>query len=176
MRRTVLLFFVFLLGLGTITVQAQENSESADLALYQQATKAIKDKKFVFKANLYDDGKRSYQVHHAQNYIVLEDDVVTMSCRMSKTGNNYAIQGKVSDYRLKTDKQGNLHLSFSVKSNKSRLSKWNFYIKKGYNHCVVVSNPIRNDRGFTFIGDLETYDTSDLVIPLIYDQFNRITK
>lgn len=175
MKKTVLLFLVFLLGLGTMTVQAQENSESTDLALYQKATKAIKDKKFVFKASLFDDGKRYYQVHHAQNYIVLEDDVVTMSCRMSK-GRNNAMQGRVSDYRLKTDKQGNLHLSFSVKSNKSRLSKWNFYIKKGFNHCVVVSNPMRNDEGFTFIGDLETYDTSELKLPLIYDQFNRITK
>ena len=58
MKKTILFFLVFLLGLGTMTVQAQENSESTDLALYQKATKAIKDKKFVFKASLFDDGKR----------------------------------------------------------------------------------------------------------------------
>ena len=72
--KQILLFIVCLFGLGTMAVHAQENSEPADLALYQKATKAIKDKKFVFKASLFDDGKRYYQVHHAQNYIVLEDD------------------------------------------------------------------------------------------------------
>ena len=39
--KQILLFVVCLFGLGTMTVQAQENSEPTDLMLYQQATKAI---------------------------------------------------------------------------------------------------------------------------------------
>ena len=170
-----LLLIICLLGLGTMTAQAQENSESTDLVLYQEATKAIKDKKFVFKACLYDDGKRYYQVDHAQNYIILENDLVTMSYHMTNGSANFrAMQGEVSEYRLKADKQGNLHLSFSVKSNRIKLSRWNFYIKKGSNHCVMVSSPIRHDEGFTFIGELVSYDTTGLNLPLIYEQLNRV--
>ena len=51
--KQILLFIVCLFGLGTMVVHAQENSEPADLALYQQAVKAIKDMKFVLRANQF---------------------------------------------------------------------------------------------------------------------------
>ena len=62
-----LLFIVCLFGLGTMVVHAQENNEPTDLMLYQQATKAIKDKKFLFKANLYSGEKRYYNVSPTAN-------------------------------------------------------------------------------------------------------------
>ena len=174
MRKSILLLIVFLMGLGTM-VHAQQDSESADLALYQKATKAIKDKKFVFKANLYDDGKRYHQVNPTENYIVLEDDIVTLSC-MPKDGTGHAKKGKVSNFRLKTDKGGNLHLILSVKTYQSGFSRWNFYIDKGSNHCVVVVDPVENERGYIFIGELNPYNISDLNIPLGLNHLDRMKK
>ena len=72
--KQILLFIVCLFGLGTMAVHAQENSEPADLALYQQAVKALKDKKCVLRANQFidgDDGKL-FSVSPTENYVVLE--------------------------------------------------------------------------------------------------------
>lgn len=174
MRKSILLLIVFLMGLGTM-VHAQQDSESTDLVLYQQATKAIKDKKFVFKASLYDDGRKYYNVQPEKNYIVLEDDMVTLAC-YDASGKLRDIEGKVSKYRLKTDKKGNLHLDISVKTRRNGFSRWNFNIKKGSNHCVVISNPVRKELGFVFIGELLPYDTSGLIAPFILNQLERIDK
>lgn len=171
MKKTVLFFIVFLLGLGTMTVQAQENGESTDLALYQQAAKAIKDKKFVFKASLHDNGKRYQPVDPSRNYIILDDDIVTLSCYGT---DGWSYEGKITKYSLRTDKKGNLHLEISVKKGLKSISNWDFCIEKNSNRCVVVCDPVRAEDRFVFIGELFPYDTSGLYIPIIYRHFDRV--
>lgn len=173
MNKAVLLFLIFLLGMGIMRVQAQDNSQSADLVLYQQAIKAIKEKKFVFKASLHDNGRRYQQVDPSRNYIILDNDLVTLSCYDIR---GWSYEGKITKYKLRTDKKGNLHLDISVKAGYNSISKWDFCIEKGSNHCVVVRNPVRAEARFVFTGELFPYNTSGLYTPIIYNNEDRMKK
>ena len=97
-----LLFIVCLFGLGTMVVHAQENSEPADLALYQQAVKAIKDMKFVLRANQFidgDDGKL-FSVSPTMNYVVVEGDKVLMKYN-PQYGIGNGKEGEIFNFKIK---------------------------------------------------------------------------
>ena len=171
--KQILLFIVCLFGLGTMAVHAQENSEPTDLALYQQATKAIKDKEFLFKANLYSGEKRYYNVSPTTNYITLKDETVVMSFK-SDAG-TWAYEGKVKKFAVKEDKKGNINVKMTIKTSYSTVIQLNITIHKGSNHCVVVGNPIKYFDKFLLIGELVPYDISNLVIPHVVLN-NRVKK
>ena len=150
-----------MLGLGTMAVQAQENSEPTDLVLYQQATKAIKDKKFVFKVDRFYDNSRSLKADPSKTYVIMEDENVTISCYPDGYG-GWAKEGKSSNYQMKTDKKGNLKVTMTFRDEFYGSAKFIFTIKKGGNRCSMACNPIKYFRKFNFTGELLPYD-NDLI-------------
>lgn len=171
MKNFILMLIVVLVG--TNTLFAQDDIKDTDLILYQQATKAIKDKEFLIKANLYSGEKRYYNVSPTANYITLKDETVVMSFK-SDAG-TWAYEGKVKKFAVKEDKKGNINLKMTIKASYSTVIQLNITIHKGSNHCVVVGNPIKYFDKFLLIGELVPYDISNLVIPHVV-LGNRVNK
>lgn len=160
--KQILLFIVCLFGLGTMAVHARENSEPADLALYQQAVKAIKDMKFVLRANQFidgDDGKL-FSVSPTMNYVVVEGDKVLMKYN-PQYGIGNGKEGEISNFKIKEDKKGNIEVRMTMSSGATS-SKLKFYLEKGSDRCTFTCYPIRRNLKFKFIGVLTPFVASDI--------------
>ena len=160
--KQILLFIVCLFGLGTMAVHAQENSEPADLALYQQAVKALKDKKFFFKVDRFNDNSRSLKADPFKTYVLMEDENVTISCYPNGFG-GWAKEGKSSNYRMKTDKKGNLSVTMTFRDSFSGSAKFIFTLEKGSNRCIMTCSPIKYFRKFSLTGELLSSENADLI-------------
>lgn len=160
--RQFLFFIVFLFGFGTITVHAQENSELADSVLYQQAVQALKDKKFFFKVDRFNDNSRSLKADPFKTYVFMEDENVTISCYPDGYG-GWAKEGKSSNYRMKTDKKGNLSVTMTFRDGFYGSAKFVFTIEKGTNRCIMTCSPIKYFRKFSLTGELLSSEKADLI-------------
>lgn len=160
MKKLILMFVAILLG--TSGLFAQDCNKGTDLALYQQAVKAIKDKKFVLRANQFidgDDGKL-FSVSPAVNYVVLEGDKAFI--RYSpEFGLGDSKDGDISNFKIKEDKKGNIELRMRIK-NGVKSAKLKFYLEKGSNRCSFACYPVRYHKKFKFIGVLTPFVASDL--------------
>lgn len=157
-------YSVFLIVMLFVTgvVKAQQENELMDVTSYDQAIQAIEDEKFVFKANLYDDGLKSYSVYPTSNYIMLDRKKFIISYDSPKIRRRD--EGTVTNFSSKMGPEGDVVIKLTAKL-KDEIVKLNFTIRKGSNHCVVLGSPVRYYHKFIFIGELVPYETSDLVRP-----------
>lgn len=159
---------------GPETMKVDGNDAKADLLLYQQATKALKDKMFVLKAHSFDnrsadiyDVDRNYSVSPNGNYVLLSGNDFLMSVHLGEINRySWGLRGSVSDLKMKEDKKGNIVVSMLMKDKQYQgVSRIKLVLKKGTNKCVLTSFPLVRVGGRTFevTGELFPYETSDLV-------------
>ena len=172
--RRFLFFIIFLLGFGTITVHAQQDSIPADSVLYQQAIQAFQNQKFILKVESYEDRTRTVSADQSMTYVVLEDGNITISCFPEGTNAyGWAKEGTIANYRMKTNKKGDLCVSMTVRRAPAGSAKLNFTIKKGSNRCVMTCNPIKYFHRFRFTGALIPYEESDLFRPYMWLHYRK---
>lgn len=160
MRRFLLLFVLVLIG--TEISFAQQDSEPIDTTLYEQAVKAMNDRKFVFKVDRFYDNSRSLKADPSKTYVLMEDEKVVISCYPDGYG-GWAKEGKSSNYRMKTDKKGNLSVTMTFRDGFNGSAKFVFKIEKGSNRCIMTCSPIKYFRKFSLTGELLPCEKSDLI-------------
>ena len=187
MKRFILIIALISFGLGMAyadgpeTLKVEGNDAKTDLVLYQQATKALKDKMFVLKAYRFDnrsadiyDVDRNYSVSPNGNYVLLNGNDFLMSVHLGEI-NRYSsgLRGSVSDLKMKEDKKGNIVVSMLMKDKQYQgVSRIKLVLKKGTNRCVLTCFPFARtwERTFEITGELLPYETSDLVTVGLVDK------
>lgn len=153
---------MLLLGLGTTFASDKKGEKNSnDNVLYEQAVKAIKDKKFVFKGDLYEDKSRQCAVDSKRNFVILEEEKVTVQVYESPQ-NSWAIEGRPSNFKMRTNKTGDVNFEMLLK-NKGNSLKLKFSMKENGNKCILRAIPINFHTGFTLSGEIMQYNVSDLV-------------
>lgn len=158
-------FYLLLLTfvcIGTGVSFAQQDSIPTDSVLYQQAIQALKDKKFFFKVDRFYDNSRSLKADPFKTYVLMEDENVTISCYPNGYG-GWAKEGKSSNYRMKTDKKGNLSVKMTFREGFSGSAKFIFTLEKGSNRCIMTCSPIKYFRKFSLTGELLSSEKADLI-------------
>lgn len=189
MKKFMLIIALVTFGIGMAyadgpeTLKVEGNDAKTDLVLYQQATKALKDKMFVLKAHCIDNRSddyhevdRSYSVSPNGSYVLLNGNDFFMSVYLGEVNRYFSgLHGSVSDVKMKEDKKGNIVVSMLLKKRNylgvSR-SRIKLSLKKGTNKCVLTCFPIaRAGRSIEVLGELFPYETSDLVSAGLVDKF-----
>ena len=191
MKRFILIIALISFGLGMAyadgpeTLKVEENDAKTDLVLYQQATKALKNQKFLIKVNrlslrgIYDhDPQKTFSTSDGTTYVLLNGNDISISLRNGRA-NQYGdgLVGVISDIKLKEDKKGNV-VAHTVMKRKAhdgfeyRKAVLKLSIKKGTNECILACRSLRgfgiND--FELTGELLPYETSDLVTVGLVDK------
>lgn len=159
--RRFLFFIVFLLGLGTITVHAQQDSIPTDSVLYQQAIQAFQNQRFRLKVNSYEDHVRPIKPVQSKSYVALWNGNIVISCYpggWANSSSGWLSGGRVANYRMKTDKKGNLRVTVTYRDDAGRAAKLIFRLKQGSNHCSMTCNPIKFFGKFSLTGELLPYE------------------
>ena len=172
MKRTILLFLVLLLGLGTMSVHACLDGGTEDSALYELAIKAIESRKFVIRANTlsFKQG-RSANVDSESNFVVLDNEKATIQVHTYKQGSSdfapVLQEGKVSNLTQRYNKKGDVLLDAKVQ-NGPFIMKMNIRLKKGTNVAYVRVSSIGNDGDFSLIGTMMPGDIKEVnAVPVI---------
>ena len=182
MKKFMLIIALISFGIGMAyadgpeTMKVDGNDANTDLVLYQQATKALKDKMFVLKAHSFDnrsddiyDVDRNYSVSPNGSYVLLNGNEFLMSIYTGAAGhhNSWGLRGSLSGLKMKEDKKGNIVVSMLFKhGHPSGVSRYRIKLslKKGTNKCFLACFPIaRTGRTIEIAGELFPYETSDLV-------------
>ena len=181
MKKFMLIIALISFGIGMAyadgpeTMKVDGNDAKTDLVLYQQATKALKDKMFVLKVHNFDnrsydiyDVDRNYSVSPNGSYVLLNGNEFLMSIYLGAVNHNsWGLRGSVSDLKMKEDKKGNIVVSMLFKhGHPSGVSRYRIKLslKKGTNKCFLACFPIaRTGRTIEIAGELFPYETSDLV-------------
>ena len=188
MKKFMLIIALVSFGLGMVyadgpeTLKVEGNDAKTDLVLYQQATKALKDKMFVLKAHCIDNRSddyhevdRSYSVSPNVNYVLLNGNDFLMSVYLGEVNRYFSgLHGSVSDVKMKEDKKGNIVVSMLLKKKQylgvSR-SRIKLSLQKGTNKCVLTCFPLARDgRSIEISGELFPYETSDLETVVLIDR------
>ena len=157
------LFFILFL-FGTIIVHAQENSEQTDSVLYQQALQAFQDQKFILKIESYEDygdyGDRVRPVKpvKSKSYVVMWNGNMVISCYPAENNASAVLRGgRVANYRMKTEKKGNLIVTMNFSDRSAGDAKLIFRLKQGSNHCELACIPVRHFYKLNITGKLFPY-------------------
>lgn len=189
MKRFILIIALISFGLGMAyadgpeTLKVEGNDAKTDLVLYQQATKALKDKMFVLKAHCIDNRSddyhevdRSYSVSPNGSYVLLNGNDFFMSVYLGEVNRYFSgLHGSVSDEKMKEDKKGNIVVNMLLKERHTlgvSRSRIKLSLQKGTNRCSITCFPIaRAGRTIEISGELFPYETSDLVSAGLVDKF-----
>ena len=181
MKKFMLIIALISFGIGMAyadgpeTMKVDGNDAKTDLVLYQQATKALKDKMFVLKAHSFDnrsddiyDVDRNYSVSPNGSYVLLNGNEFLMSIYPGAAGHHisWGLRGSLSGLKMKEDKKGNIVVSMLFKhGHPSGVSRYRIKLslKKGSNKCFLACFPIaRTGRTIEIAGELFPYEPSDL--------------
>ena len=192
MKKFMLIIALISFGIGMAfadepeTMKVDGNDAKTDLVLYQQATKALKDKMFVLKVHNFDnrsydiyDVDRNYSVSPNGSYVLLNGNEFLMSIYLGAVNHNsWGLRGSVSDLKMKEDKKGNIVESMLLKQghylgvSRSRIK---LSLQKGTNKCVLTCFPVaRAGRSIEVSGELFSYEKSGfLSIGLVDKVWNK---
>ena len=178
MKKFMLIIALISFGIGMAfadeleTMKVDGNDAKTDLVLYQQATKALKDKMFVLKVHNFDnrsydiyDVDRNYSVSPNGSYVLLNGNEFLMSIYLGAVNHNsWGLRGSVSDLKMKEDKKGNIVESMLLKQghylgvSRSRIK---LSLQKGTNKCLLTCFPVaRAGRSIEVSGELFSYEKS----------------
>ena len=160
MRNLFLMLMAILIG--TNILFAQDANKDSDLALYQQAVKAIKDRRFVLRANQFIDGNdgKLFSVSPTMNYVIVEGDKAFIKYT-PQYGLGNSKEGEISNFKIKENKNGNIEVRMTM-TNGGASAKLKFYLEKGSDRCAFTCYPVRRNLKFKFIGILTPFVASDL--------------
>lgn len=137
------MLFCLILLLEMVVVFAQEEQmASVNQSLYEQAIKALEERRFIIKFHTMDyRGQKRKQLNNETNFLILEGDSVSYQyddgqreyLNMDGTTVSYNIpeieRGKATDVKLKKNDTDNYSLSMSVKVKGTKGTPTKFKIK-----------------------------------------------
>ena len=139
-----------------------------DMAAYQQAVQALKNKQFVLEANqvIFRNGMSSFVTSNT-NFVLMNGNRATVQTAFNTPypGPNgiggVTVDGSASDMKITTDKKGNVNCSFSVQG--IGISAQIFIsLTNGGNNATVTVNPNFNNNTLTLSGNIVPLDQSDV--------------
>ena len=157
-----LLLIICLFVLGSMTVQAQQSSadieQTGDEALFKQTVEAIKNGKFVLKADkLYSkDENQTFTVNNQCNYLIMENDKAIVQVTNSDHIGFYE-EHKVSDVKIKTDKKGNLLYNALLKDSRKAI-RVKIKIRKDTNCGEAIFSSIKKSGNYILTGSIQSKD------------------
>ena len=157
-----LLLIICLLGMGTMTVKAKQSpadfEQTGDEALFKQTVEAIKNGKFVLKADkLYSkDENQTFTVNNQCNYLIMENDKAIVQVTNSDHIGFYE-EHKVSDVKIKTDKKGNLLYNALLKDSRKAI-RVKIKIRKDTNCGEAIFSSIKKSGNYILTGSIQSKD------------------
>ena len=154
MKRMLFLLMTILLGMNVSFASDKESKKDAEnMALYEQAVKAVKEKKFVVKYHTVDGRNRRLKLNGLTIFFMLNGNT---TYRQHDDGRRFwgfsnggfpnyespkMIEGSVSDENVSIiiDAQGKVTCSILYKSDKGKVfdKVMEISFKKGSNECTV---------------------------------------
>ena len=162
-----LLLIICLLGMGTMTVKAKQSpadfEQTGDEALFKQTVEAIKNGKFVLKADkLYSkDENQTFTVNNHCNYLIMENDKAIVQVTNSDHIGFYE-EHKVSDVKIKTDKKGNLLFNALLKDSRKAI-RVKIKIRKDTNCGEAIFSSIKKSGNYILTGSIQSEDIYNVV-------------
>ena len=162
-----LLLIICLLGMGTMTVKAKQSpadfEQTGDEALFKQTVEAIKNGKFVLKADkLYSkDENQTFTVNNQCNYLIMENDKAIVQVTNSDHIGFYE-EHKVSDVKIKTDKKGNLLYNALLKDSRKAI-RVKIKIRKDTNCGEAIFSSIKKSGNYILTGSIQSEDIYNVV-------------
>ena len=157
-----LLLIICLLGMGTMTVKAKQSpadfEQTGDEALFKQTVEAIKNGKFVLKADkLYSkDENQTFTVNNQCNYLIMENDKAIV--QVTNSGHiGFYEEHKVSDVKIKTDKKGNLLYNALLKDSRKAI-RVKIKIRKDTNCGEAIFSSIKKSGNYILTGSIQSED------------------
>ena len=93
------------------------------------------------------------------SYVALKDGNIVISCYPGENNASAVLRGgRVANYRMKTDKKGNLRVTVTYRDDAGRAANLIFRLKQGSNHCSMTCNPIKFFGKFSLTGELLPYE------------------
>ena len=149
-----ILILLGILGLLTTVSPAQNKKaekEAAAKAQFDKAVAAIEAKEFVIIVDTYDGADRTIQTNtDVANFLSFEKESVFL--QGITAGNQYTNKLAVSEYKLETDKKGNVIVEMQVKGFYI-VAKIEIFMKKGGNYADVVINATKG-KSIRFSGEI----------------------
>ena len=139
-----------------------------DMAAYQQAVQALKNKQFVLEANqvMFRNGQTAFVTSNT-NFVLVNQGRGTVQVAFNTVypGPNgiggVTVDGTVSDIKTSTDKRGNINCSFSIQG--IGISAQIFLtLTNGDNNATVTINPNFNSNTMTLSGSLLPLNQSNI--------------
>ena len=162
-----LLLIICLLGMGTMTVKAKQSpadfEQTGDEALFKQTVEAIKNGKFVLKADkLYSkDENQTFTVNNQCNYLIMENDKAIV--QVTNSGHiGFYEEHKVSDVKIKTDKKGNLLFNALLKDSRKAI-RVKIKILKDSNCGEAIFSSIKKSGNYILTGSIQSEDIYNVV-------------
>lgn len=184
MKKVLLLMAVLLFGAGTMMAQqdkaalraakkaekeAKKAAEAAEqMALFEQAVQAMKDRDFVLEADRVEFKRGSFvYVTPSTNFVSMKDNKATiqLAFNTAASGPNgiggITVDGTASNVEFKTDKKGNVTLNMMVQGVAVSASV-TIRMVKGTNKCTATVSPNFNSNRVSFTGYLYPSDQSNV--------------
>ena len=139
-----------------------------DMAAYQQAVQALKNKQFVLEANqvIFRNGMSSFVTSNT-NFVLMNGNRATLQTAFNTPypGPNgiggVTVDGSTSDMQITTDKRGNVNCQFSIQG--IGISAQIFIsLTNGGNNATVTISPNFNSNTMTLSGNLVPLDQSNI--------------
>ena len=139
-----------------------------DMAAYQQAVQALKNKQFVLEANqvMFRNGQTAFVTSNT-NFVLVNQARGTVQVAFNTVypGPNgiggVTVDGTVSDMKMSTDKRGNINCNFSIQG--IGISAQIFLtLTDGGNNATVTISPNFNSNTMTLSGNLVPLEQSNI--------------
>ena len=139
-----------------------------DMAAYQQAVQALKNKQFVLEANqvIFRNGMSSFVTSNT-NFVLMNGNRATVQTAFNTPypGPNgiggVTVDGSTSDMQITTDKKGNVNCQFSIQG--IGISAQIFIsLTNGGNNATVTISPNFNSNTMTLTGNLVPLSQSSI--------------
>ncbi len=150
--------------------QIKKEMEAArDSILFRQAVEALEEREFVLEADRVEFKRgRMVYVTPSTNFVSVKGDQATIQLSFNNTvrpGPNgiggITVDGRVSNYQVKTDKKGNITVTMMVQG-VAVSAQLTFQMFKGTNKCTATVNPNFNSYRTSFTGTLYPAEESNV--------------
>jgi hypothetical protein len=155
MKRILFLLAMILIGVNVSFASNKKEKKAENMALYEQAVKAVQEKKFVVKFHTYDGPKRRIKVNNLTNFLMVDGNSTLRQYDDGRRFWGYANggfpnyespkmkEGYVSDVLVDIDKNGKVVCTLLYRTEGKPDSFTEIVFKKGSNKCTMI----RHSRG-----------------------------
>lgn len=168
----VVMTILFLGGCATQNSPEKEAAKAAEeareMALYEQAVKALESKDFVLETDRIDFRRGNFlYVQPSTNFVALNDNRATVQLAFNgaRSGPNgiggITVEGLTTGLEMEKDKKGNINFSMMVQGT-GISAQVTFRMIKGSNKCTATVLPNFSSNRITFTGYIYPTEESNV--------------